>query len=384
MKSPNLYSYIFQHILSRLDAERIHEIALDFLRTMGNNALARDLISTALNVRDERLVVNTLGLRFPNPLGIAAGFDKNAQVVPGLSALGFGFVEVGTVTPLPQAGNPRPRMFRLVEDQAIINRLGFPNKGCNTVRDNLNSITPSDVVIGTSIGKGKETPLEIALQDYAICMNVLYPQSDFFVVNVSSPNTPQLRALQSKQYLPQLLTGLVDFGRNVAAGLGTQEKPVLVKISPDLTLPELDEILDAITLSGISGIVATNTTVQREGLTSHHSAESGGLSGKPLATISTKLIRHIFTQTNGTLPVIGVGGIATLSDVLEKLAAGATLVQMYTGFIYQGPSIVSNINAGLLHLMDLLGMTSLTELVGNVQALDEMRAKVATSSLNRR
>lgn len=384
MTTSNLYRYLFQHIFSRLDAERVHELALDFLRTTGNYAFSRDLITTALNVRDERLVVNTLGLRFPNPLGIAAGFDKNAQVVPGLSALGFGFVEVGTVTPLPQAGNPRPRMFRLVEDQAVINRLGFPNKGCNAVRDNLDAIAPSDVVIGTSIGKGKETPLEIALQDYAICMSALYPQSDFFVVNVSSPNTPQLRALQSKQYLPQLLTGLVDFGKSVAAGLGTQEKPVLVKISPDLTLPELDEILDAITLSGISGIVATNTTVRREGLASNHSAESGGLSGKPLATISTELIRHIFTQTKGTLPVIGVGGVATLSDVLEKLAAGATLVQMYTGFIYQGPSIVSNINAGLLHLMDLLGMTNLKELAGNIQALDEMRAKVATSSLNLR
>lgn len=283
------------------------------------------------------------GLTFPNVLGIAAGFDKDVRVAAGLGLLGFGHVEVGTLTPRPQAGNPRPRIFRLPVDGALINRMGFPNGGVATAVPRLKALNKTNFILGVSLGKQKETPLAEAAADYVAIMEAVYPYADYLAINISSPNTPGLRQLQGGDYLGQLLAEVQAENLNLARQQGSGPRPLLVKIAPDLSWPELDEILTAVTDHHIAGIIATNTTLSRAGLTHPHQKEQGGLSGRPLRQRSNEIISYIQRQTGGKLPVIGVGGVQTAGDVRQKLDAGASLVQLYTGLVYEGPGMAGRI-----------------------------------------
>jgi dihydroorotate dehydrogenase len=285
-------------------------------------------------------------LDFPNPLGVAAGFDKDARVTRALGILGFGHIEVGTLTPRPQPGNPRPRVFRLVRDRALINRMGFPNCGVEAVLPRLEKITsrPHRWILGVSLGKQKETPLKGAAADYELLMRAVYPYADYMVVNISSPNTPGLRKLQRARYLRDLLGRLVAVRDEQAHG--ARKKPLAVKIDPDLDDGELDQMIEIFLATGIDGVIATNTTLRREGLI-EPCDEEGGLSGPPLRERSTRIIQRIAQQTAGRLPIIGAGGIETAAHAREKLDAGASLVQIYTGFIYHGPATAFHIVRGL-------------------------------------
>lgn len=289
--------------------------------------------------------VSAFGLTFPNVIGMAAGFDKDVRVVSGLAALGFGHIEVGTVTPKPQAGNPRPRIFRLKQDEALINRMGFPNGGLAAAVPRLKKLaqSPRDYVLGVSLGKQKETPLAEAADDYILVMQQVYRYADYLVINISSPNTPGLRDLQGGNYLGHLLKTLRTETARLAQSSHVPERPLLVKIAPDLTDGELDEILRAVIDHKIDGIIATNTTLSRVGLRSSRQQEKGGLSGAPLSQRSTEIISHIHKEANGQIPIIGVGGVKTAVDVQAKLDAGATLVQLYTGLVYEGPGLIGRI-----------------------------------------
>ncbi len=292
---------------------------------------------------DDRLERSVFGLHFKNPVGLAAGFDKNGAHFRTMAALGFGCIEVGTVTPRPQPGNPQPRLFRLKKDEALINRMGFNNDGVDALVQNLQQPRPAGLIIGGNIGKNKDTPNERAAEDYAICFEKLFPYVDYFVVNVSSPNTPGLRELQDKKPLTQLLQTLQDLNRQKPAS-----KPILLKIAPDLTDAQLDDIVEIVQTTGIAGVIATNTTVSREGLKNNTEAiGAGGLSGQPLRARATEVIRYLREKSGETLVIIGVGGIASAEDAIEKLEAGASLVQIYTGLIYEGPMLVKRINKGL-------------------------------------
>ena len=292
------------------------------------------------------LVQEVAGLRFRNPVGLAAGFDKNAEMVDELEALGFGFIEIGTVTPKPQPGNEKPRLFRLKADKGLINRMGFNNKGAAVAAAKLRQ-RKSKILVGGNIGKNKDTPNEEALSDYLICFRELFDVVDYFVVNVSSPNTPGLRELQEKAPLTALLTELQK--RNTEK---FTPKPIFLKIAPDLTTSQLDDIIDIVQETGIAGVIATNTTISREGLrTSQEDIEkigAGGLSGAPLTHRATEVIRYICEKSGNAFPVIGVGGISSPKDALEKRNAGASLIQLYTGFIYEGPGLASRICKALV------------------------------------
>ena len=297
-------------------------------------------------VKDARLAREVFGIQFENPVGLAAGFDKDAKLFDELGAFGFGFVEIGTVTPLPQDGNPKPRLFRLKDDNALINRMGFNNQGIEASVARLRR-KKSNIIIGGNIGKNKITPNEKAVNDYEICFEKLFPFVDYFVVNVSSPNTPGLRDLQQKEPLTDLLNRLQALNNTKA-----NRKPILLKIAPDLTNEQLDDIIQIIAATKIDGVVATNTTISRNGLkTPQNKLEAlgnGGLSGKPVKDRSTAVIKYLSEKSNKAFPIIGVGGIHSADDALEKLAAGATLLQLYTGFIYEGPSLVKRINKAIL------------------------------------
>ncbi len=299
-------------------------------------------------VSDPRLGRQVMGIGFPNPVGLAAGFDKDGKLFPAMGALGFGFVELGTVTPKPQPGNPSPRIFRLPADQALINRMGFNNEGADVLAARLRTTpVPKGLVLGGNIGKNKTTPNEQAVDDYLYCFRALYDLVDYFVVNVSSPNTPNLRELQDKEPLTRILSALQT--ENQALGA---PKPILLKIAPDLTTSQLDDILDIVRATGIAGIVATNTTIQRDGLRTPaavwEAMGPGGLSGAPLKKASTQILQYLRQHGPQGMTLIGVGGIATPLDAKEKLEAGADLVQVYTGLIYEGPSMVRSINRALL------------------------------------
>jgi dihydroorotate dehydrogenase len=285
------------------------------------------------------LPVDCAGLRFPNPLGLAGGFDKDARVARGLALLGFGHIEVGTLTPRAQAGNPRPRIFRLAEDEALINRMGFPNGGLEAVLPRLRALRQRELgaVLGVSLGKQKETALEDAAADYLAVMRGVYSYADYLAVNISSPNTPGLRELQGGRYLDHLLATLVAEGRGLSAG--DRPKPLFVKIAPDLSWEEIDEVLAAIETAGADGLIATNTTLRRDGLHSEARAEAGGLSGAPLRERSRAVVAFVSKQTGGRLPIIGVGGVSTAEDIKAMLDAGATLVQLYTALVYGGPGL---------------------------------------------
>jgi len=286
------------------------------------------------------------GIKFPNPVGLGAGLDKDAILIDELGQLGFGFIEIGTLTPKPQPGNDKPRLFRLKKDQALINRMGFNNKGVESAIRRLKN-RKSKVIIGGNIGKNKLTPNEEAIKDYEICFEALFDYVDYFVVNVSSPNTPGLRALQEKEPLKTLLSHIKS--KNA---LKSNPKPILLKIAPDLSNEQLDDIIEIIKEVKLDGVIATNTTISREGLLTDKlivaQAGMGGLSGKPLVQRSTEVIRYLHTKSGGAFPIIGVGGIHSEEDALEKLAAGASLIQLYTGFIYEGPALIKRINKAIL------------------------------------
>ncbi|HCY46327.1 MAG TPA: dihydroorotate dehydrogenase (quinone), partial [Flavobacteriales bacterium] len=292
-------------------------------------------------VSNPKLEKELFGIKFPNPVGLAAGLDKNAEVAAEMHALGFGFIEVGTVTPKPQDGNPQPRLFRLKEDTGLINRMGFNNKGVESMVERLKKM-PKNVIIGGNIGKNKLTPNENAVDDYVICFEALFDYVHYFVVNVSSPNTPGLRDLQDKEPLTALLNELQRLNN-----LKTTPKPILLKIAPDLTNEQLDDIVEILAVTKISGVIATNTTISRENLITTDSAISaignGGLSGKPLKDRSTEVIRYLKTTSKNAFPVIGVGGICSAEDALEKIEAGADLIQVYSGFVYEGPAMIKKI-----------------------------------------
>jgi len=297
-------------------------------------------------VKDTRLEREVFGLKFDNPVGLAAGFDKDAKLFDELASFGFGFIEIGTVTPLPQDGNPKPRLFRLKDDSGLINRMGFNNQGIEAVVARLRR-KKSDIIIGGNIGKNKVTPNEEAANDYAICFEKLFPYVDYFAVNVSSPNTPGLRDLQEKKPLTALLYSLQELNNKK-----DKRKPILLKIAPDLTNEQLDDIIDIVADTKIDGVIATNTTIDRSGLkTDKNKVDAignGGLSGKPVRARSTEVIKYLADKSNRAFPIIGVGGIHSAEDALEKLDAGATLLQVYTGFIYEGPSLVKRINKAIL------------------------------------
>lgn len=300
-----------------------------------------NLIKGFYQVKDQRLERKLFGLTFPNPVGLAAGFDKDAKLYKELSNFGFGFIEIGTLTPKPQPGNPKKRLFRLPEDDGLINRMGFNNEGVEAAIERLKR--NKGILIGGNIGKNKLTPNEEAVSDYVQCFEALFPHVDYFVVNVSSPNTPNLRALQDKEPLTHLLQTLKDLNHSKS-----KPKPILLKIAPDLTEEQLVDIIDIITSVKIDGLIATNTTLSREGLQSENKSEMGGLSGKPVTKKSTEVIRFLHEKSKNAFPIIGVGGIHSPEDAIEKLEAGASLVQLYTGFVYEGPGVVKRINKAIL------------------------------------
>lgn len=316
------------------------------LKTACKFPFVGSILGNIFNSSSNKLEREVFGLKFKNPIGLAAGFDKNGQWVDELSNLGFGFVEIGTVTPKPQVGNDKPRLFRLKPDEALINRMGFNNQGLEQIVENLKKRN-SDIIVGGNIGKNKATANEEAISDYLIAFEGLYPHVDYFVVNVSSPNTPGLRELQEKEPLTQLLKAV-----QAANAKKSKPKPILLKIAPDLTNSQLDDIVEIILTIKLDGLIATNTTISREDLkTSSNKIDqigAGGLSGKPLKDRSTEVIRYINTKSKGVFPIIGVGGIFDTQDAIEKLNAGASLLQVYSGFVYEGPAIAKNINEGLL------------------------------------
>ena len=339
-----MYKLLIRPILFFFDPEEVHYFTFSLIRTVSKIPGFKSIFKSLYLVNDKRLETEVFGLKFKNPVGLAAGFDKDAKLYKELSNFGFGFIEIGTLTPKGQDGNPKKRLFRLKADNAIINRMGFNNGGVLEAVERLKK--NNGVLIGGNIGKNKLTPNEIATSDYEICFDALYDHVDYFVVNVSSPNTPNLRALQEKEPLTKLLQVLQD------SNLKKQTpKPILLKIAPDLTDEQLLDIIDIVKETKIAGVIATNTTLSREGLKSESKSEMGGLSGKPLTNRSTEVIRFLSEKSNKAFPIIGVGGIHSAEDAIEKLEAGASLIQLYTGFIYEGPALVKAINKKILEKM---------------------------------
>ncbi len=349
-----MYESVLRPLLFRLPAEPAHQLGLWGLGLL-------DLVPEyAAKLARERAAAPKLtqriaGLTFPNPIGVAAGLDKNAEALPGLFACGFGFVEVGTVTPRPQDGNEAPRLFRLPEHHALINRMGFNNAGMDALASRLFEFQDRPGPVGVNLGKNKATPNAQAAEDYAAGARRLGPLADYLVVNLSSPNTPGLRELQE----PAMLEGIL---RAVRAEV-REEKPVFLKIAPDLTDEAIDAAVDVAISCDVDGLVCTNTTVGRP-VDHEHNAERGGLSGKPLRDRATEVVRRVFRHTNGTMPIIGVGGVFSVDDAWEKICAGACLVQVYTGFIYEGPELPLRLKKGLTELVENAGLSSVSQAVG--------------------
>ncbi len=335
----NLYP-VARRLLFRLDAELAHRLTLRMVRLIGGvaplNSILRRMYSVPL------MPVEAFGLRFNNPIGLAAGYDKDGLGWRGLACLGFGHIEIGTVTPKPQSGNPKPRLFRLSQEQALINRMGFPGKGADFALRHISYARPKGLILGINIGKNKDIALESAMEDYLLLMRLFSRKADYLAVNVSSPNTPGLRKLQERQELDQLLSQIAFEREKSLARL-----PVLVKLAPDLDDTQLDEALDVILANHMDGVIATNTTITRPGIVSPMANQAGGLSGRPLFDISLGMVRKIARHTQGKLPIVGVGGIDSAASARQMLDAGATLIQMYTSLVYQGPGVVQNILRGL-------------------------------------
>ena len=341
-----MYKRVIKPIFFLFQPEKIHHFVFAFLKVVLMIPGVKFLIKKMYVIEDDKLEKTVFGLKFPNPIGLAAGFDKDARLYSELSNFGFGFIEIGTITPKGQPGNPKPRLFRLPKDDALINRMGFNNEGVEATIERLKD-RDSKVIIGGNIGKNKVTPNEEAIKDYEYCFEKLHDYVDYFVVNVSSPNTPNLRALQDKGPLSDILLRLVELNKEKS-----NHKPILLKIAPDLTNEQLDDIIEIVGVTKIDGVIATNTTISREGLSTEtertEAIEAGGLSGKPVKNRSTEVIRYLSEKSNKSFPIIGVGGIHSGEDAIEKLNAGADLVQVYTGFIYEGPSLIKSINKEIL------------------------------------
>jgi len=344
-----LYRLLIKPFLFLFAPEKAHHLTLFLLKFVLAIPLVGGLFRSMHRVTDKRLERKVFGLDFPNPVGLAAGFDKDGKYYKAMSSLGFGFIELGTVTPVGQIGNAQPRLFRLPQDGGLINRMGFNNEGVEALVERLkNDKGSSNFIIGGNIGKNKVTPNERAVDDYIKCFEALFPYVHYFVVNVSSPNTPNLRALQDKEPLTKLLSQLQVLNKQKET-----PKPILLKIAPDLNNDQLDDILTIVEETKIDGIIATNTTISREGLaTSKPTIEkigAGGLSGKPVKDRSTEVIRYLYEKSNQQLKIIGVGGISSPQDALEKLEAGAVLVQVYSGLVYYGPTLIKDINRAILN-----------------------------------
>ncbi|MCX7706474.1 MAG: quinone-dependent dihydroorotate dehydrogenase [Anaerolineae bacterium] len=336
--------YLLRPLIFRMEPETAHHAALALMRACGAFAPARWLLSALFRPMSASTPVHAFGLTFRNRVGLAAGYDKDGLGWRGLASLGFGHIEVGTVTPRPQAGNPGPRVFRLVNERAVINRMGFPNRGAEFVARRLQAKRPDGLILGVNIGKNLTTPLEDATADYLSLVRTFAPLADYLAVNVSSPNTPGLRTLQTRRPLEALLRVLDTERRAQSQQLG-RHVPLLVKLSPDLTSDELDGALEALLATGMDGVITSNTTLSRAGITSPLAAESGGMSGAPVTHRNTQIVREVVRRTGGRLPVVASGGIMSPCDALEKLDAGATLVQLYTGLIYEGPGLVKRVAA---------------------------------------
>ncbi|MRT17916.1 quinone-dependent dihydroorotate dehydrogenase [Vitellibacter sp. q18] len=349
-----MYKSLIRPLFFSFDPEKIHHFTFSLIRFFHKLGFGT-VFRSVYKMEAPSLQRELFGLKFPNPVGLAAGFDKDAKLFNELSNFGFGFIEIGTVTPKPQPGNETPRLFRLREDSAIINRMGFNNGGVDAAVERLKKNSASvrgrsnRVLIGGNIGKNKTTPNEEAVSDYLICFEALFAYVDYFVVNVSSPNTPNLRALQEKKPLMELLQTLQDRNSELALQSPSKiRKPILLKIAPDLTDEQLLHIIEIVETTKIDGVIATNTTIARKSLLSGNKKEMGGLSGKPLSKRATEVIRFLSEKSNRSFPIIGVGGIHSAEDALEKLDAGASLVQLYTGFIYEGPGLIKRINKAIL------------------------------------
>lgn len=359
-----LYKNLGKPFFFKLDPERAHHMVIGGLHTAGSMPGGAGLLRSMYGVKETAdLAVDLFDLHFPTPIGLAAGLDKNAQAVVGFSNIGFGFMEVGTVTPVGQPGNEQPRLFRLPPDEALINRMGFNNEGAAAMAARLAALPERNIPIAVNIGKNKDTPNEEAYLDYEKCLRELYPYGDFFVVNISSPNTPGLRNLQAGNELSSLLT-------HIMGEMGKQEskhgkkKHILVKIAPDVSNDELEGMVDVLVKSGVSGVIASNTTLSREGLSHPNAKETGGLSGRPLTRRSTEIVSRIYQQTGGKLPIIGSGGIFTAQDAYDKIKAGASLVEIYTSLIYEGPEVNRKLHAGLRELLRRDGFRHISEAVG--------------------
>jgi dihydroorotate dehydrogenase len=361
-----LYRSLLRPLLFRLPPETAHELALHSL------SFAPKLTKTLLGDHFKRSPFGKLkrfGLTFSNPVGLAAGFDKDGVALNSLAALGFGFIEAGTVTHRPQPGNERPRLFRLPRDKALINRAGFNNEGARAFAARVGDNKP-DYVLGVSIGKSKEIPLDEATDDYLKSFEIVYQVADYIAVNVSSPNTPGLRELQKADQLDELLRALQKRNKQLAEQSESRGVlPILVKLSPDLDLEELQAIVNVTQANNVAGLIATNTTTGRAGLQTQadkvHAYGAGGLSGAPLKRRTTQMIARLYNLTNGSMPLVGVGGIFSAEDAWEVISAGASLIQVYTGFIYEGPSIARKINDGLRRIISSEGFVSLDEVVGS-------------------
>lgn len=365
------YRTLIRPALFSQESEAIHNFTLTALSRVSERASLCEALATFY--ASESLPVELFGLRFPNPIGLAAGMDKHAAAAPVWPALGFGFSELGGVTWHPQPGNPAPRMFRAPSDEALVNRMGFNNPGAEALAIRLAGWRAAgrwpEHPVGINLGKSKITPLESAAEDYSNSLRALWPHADFFVVNVSSPNTPNLRQLQDKAALDGILSGMQEVNARCAAARRTKQKPILVKVAPDLSFEALDEILELVAPRQLAGIVATNTTIARPATDNPRSsaayAETGGLSGRPLRHRSTEVIGHLHRQTNGKVPIIGVGGVFSAEDAWEKITAGASLVQVYTGLVYQGPAIARQIVEGLRRRLKESGLANLSAAVGS-------------------
>jgi dihydroorotate dehydrogenase len=360
-----IYRSFLRPILFRLSPETAHELALNSLSFLTPDPIRSLLARRYESSRFDRL--KRFGLEFANPVGLAAGFDKNGTAAQALAALGFGFVEVGTVTNEPQSGNEKPRLFRLPADCALINRLGFNNCGAAQLVQNLSGHRP-ECVLGVNIGKSRSVAIDSALRDYLATFETVYDTADYIAINVSSPNTPHLRELQRPERLAELLAALQKRNDELARTRSQMRKPLLVKIAPDLTEPELESIIEAVQRAEVAGIIASNTTIDRDGLRTSvaqvKACGDGGLSGAPLRARSNEVISFIYRATGGRLPIIGVGGVFTAHDAWEKICAGASLIQLYTGFIYEGPGVAKRINSGLQEILKRKGFNSLDDAIG--------------------
>jgi dihydroorotate dehydrogenase len=357
-----MYS-LLRSLLFTLDAESAHRLTLHSAAALGRMPGIARLIGPAAPASSPRLSQTLWGLSFPNPVGLAAGFDKDGALAHVLPRLGFGFLEVGSVTPRPQPGNPRPRLFRLREDRAVINRMGFNNAGAEAMAAMLARLRHRPIPIGVNLGKNKDTPLDHALDDYRLALRAVYGVADYAVINVSSPNTPGLRDLQHRGHLTALMEGMAHARAELAASLG-RRVPLLVKVAPELTEPEQQDVVEAAVATEMDGLIATNTTTSRAGLRSANAGETGGLSGRPLHRRSVAAVYALYRMAAGRLPLIGVGGIFSAEDAYAFIRAGASLVQVYTGLVYEGPGLVQRITTGLEALLERDGHGSVAQAIG--------------------